>query len=157
MGKTPLYTSFLAHRLTVDHDPLYAYMCRFCSDSEFTRSIWQHYDTLATDGCTSSTSSARDFTSLISAFNLLVTSRPTLLRVSTQMHGVGVPASDSQSHLHSHSSDSIAEMLAKAASRTGMIGTRAGLSMKTAAITVQWFVSRSTFSRQAANFSPSFY
>ncbi|KAI0272213.1 hypothetical protein BGY98DRAFT_1099870 [Russula aff. rugulosa BPL654] len=41
-----------------------------------------------------------------------------LLR-SAQMHGVGVPASDSQSHLHSHSSDSVAEMLAKAASGRG--------------------------------------
>ncbi|KAI0264540.1 hypothetical protein BGY98DRAFT_1040772, partial [Russula aff. rugulosa BPL654] len=40
----------------------------------------------------------------------LVTSRPTLLDVSVQMHGVGIPASDSQSHLHSyHGLDSIAE------------------------------------------------
>ncbi|KAI0262659.1 hypothetical protein BGY98DRAFT_1049259, partial [Russula aff. rugulosa BPL654] len=51
---------------------------------------------------TGSTSSARLFTFLISAFKRLVTSRPTLLDVSVQMHGVGIPASDSQSHLHSH-------------------------------------------------------
>ena len=97
-----------------------------CSDSKFTH--WQHYDTLATDGCTSSTSSARVITSLISVFKLLVTSRPTLLRVSAQMHGVGVPASDSQSRLHNHSSDNVVEMLAKAASGTGMIRTRVGQS-----------------------------
>jgi hypothetical protein len=43
------------------------------------------------------------------------------------MHGVGVPASDSQWHLYSHGSDSVAEILAaKAASGTVMIGTRAG-------------------------------
>ena len=112
-----------------------------CSDSKFTHSIWQHYGTLATDGCTSSTSSARVFTSLISVFKLLVTSRPTLLRVSAQMHGVGVPASDSQSHLHNHSSDNVVEMLAKAASGTGMIRTRVGQSVKTAAIQDQWCVS----------------
>jgi hypothetical protein len=56
------------------------------------RSVWQRYDTLATDSDTSSassTSSARVFTLLISALKCLVTSRPTLLGVSAQMHGVG--------------------------------------------------------------------
>ena len=49
----------------------------------------------------------------------LVTSRPILLGVSAQMYSVGVPASDSQSHLHSHHSlDSIAEMVVTAASAT---------------------------------------
>jgi hypothetical protein len=63
------------------------------------------------------------------------------------MHGVGVPASDSQSHLHSHHSlDSAAEMVATAASVTvsnlvGMVGTEAGLSVQTAAMKVQWYVS----------------
>ena len=40
----------------------------------------------------------------LDAFNHLVPSRPALLGVSAesaQMHGVGTPASDSQSHLHS--------------------------------------------------------
>ncbi|KAI0270116.1 hypothetical protein BGY98DRAFT_1190133 [Russula aff. rugulosa BPL654] len=96
------------------------------------------YDALATDSCTSSASSARVFTSLISVFRLLVTSRPTLLGVSAQMHGVGVAASDSRSHLHSHhSSDSVVETVTMAASGTGTIGTGAGLSAKTAAIKVQ--------------------
>ncbi|KAF8495998.1 hypothetical protein F5888DRAFT_516838 [Russula emetica] len=59
------------------------------------------------------------------------------------MHGVAVPVSDSQSHLHSHHSlDSVAEMVATAASATvsnvvGMIGTEAGLSVQTAAMKVQ--------------------
>jgi hypothetical protein len=44
-----------------------------------------------------------------------------------------------------------------AASGTGTIGTGAGLSAKTAAIKVQWCVSRSTFCRQGANLFPSFY
>src|SRR6266576_4473755 len=41
----------------------------------------------------------------------LVASRPTLLGVSApQMRGVGIPASDSQSHLHSHHSlDSVTD------------------------------------------------
>jgi hypothetical protein len=54
------------------------------------RSIWQRDDALATDGDTSSASSARAFTLLISA----VTSRPALFGVSAQMCGVDVPASE---------------------------------------------------------------
>ena len=52
-----------------------------------------------------------------------------LLDDFTQMHEVGVPASESQLDLHSHhSSDSVAEMVATAASATvlivvGVIGT----------------------------------
>ena len=121
--------------------------CRLCSDAEFIRSVWQRYDALASDGDTGNASGARVFTLLISALKRLVTSRPVMLGVSAQMHGVGVPASDSQSHLHSpHSLDSVAEMVATAASATvsnvvGMIGTEAGLSVETAAMKVQWCVS----------------
>jgi hypothetical protein len=108
---------------------------------------WQRYDPLATDGDTGSASSPRVSTLLIPAFSL-VTSRPVLLGVSAQMHGVGVTASDSQSHIHNHHSvDSVAEMVATAASATmsnvvGMIGTEAGLSVQTASMKVQWCVSR---------------
>jgi hypothetical protein len=111
------------------------------------RSVWQRYDALATDGDASSGSCPRVFTLLISALKRLVTSRPSLLGISAQMHGVGVPASDSQAHLHSHHSlDTVAEMVATAASATvsnvvGMIGTEAGLSVQTAAMKVQWCVS----------------
>ncbi len=123
------------------------YTCRLCSDAEFMRGVWQRYDALATDGDTVSTSGARVFTLLISALKRLVTSRPALLGVSAQMHGVGVPASDLQPHLHSHHSlDTVAEMVATAASATvsnvvGMIGTEAGLSVQTATMKVQWCVS----------------
>ena len=111
------------------------------------RSAWKRYDAFAADSDTSSASSARVFSLLISALKRLVTSRPVLLGVSAQMHGVGVHASDSQSHLHSpHSLDSVAEMVATAASATvsnivGMIGTEAGLSVQTATMKVQWCVS----------------
>ena len=112
------------------------------------RSVWQRYDALATDGNTSSASSAHVFTLLISALKCLVISRPVLLGVSAQMHGVGVSAGDSQSHLHSHHSlDSVVEIVVTAASATvsnviGMIGTEAGLSVQTAAMKVQWCISR---------------
>ncbi|KAI0268964.1 hypothetical protein BGY98DRAFT_1101372 [Russula aff. rugulosa BPL654] len=95
---------------------------RLCSDAESAHSIRQRYDALATDGCTSSASSARVFTSLISAFRLLVTSRPTLL-------GVSPPQLTEP--------ESVAEMVTMAASGTGTIGTGAGLSVKTAVIKVQ--------------------
>ena len=58
-----------------------------------------------------------------------------MLGVSVQAHGVGGPASDSQSRFHSHL-DSVTEMVvATAASATvsnvvGMIGTEAGLSVQ---------------------------
>src|SRR6266576_405571 len=77
----------------------------------------------------------------------LVISRPTLLGVFAQMRGVGIPASYSQSHLHSHHSlDSVTEMVATDASATvsnvvGMIGTEAGLSVQISARKVQWCVS----------------
>src|SRR6267154_216096 len=66
---------------------------------------------------------------------------------SAQMHSLGVPASDSQLHLHSHHSlSSVAEMVATAVSAmmsdiVGMIGTEVGLSVQTAAMEVQWCVS----------------
>jgi hypothetical protein len=91
--------------------------------------------------------SARVFTPIISALKRLVTSRPALLGLPVQMHGVGIPASGSQSHLHGHHSlDSVAEMVATANSATvsndfGMTGTEAGLSVQTTGMKVQWCVS----------------
>jgi hypothetical protein len=50
------------------------------------------------------------------ALKRLVTSRPALLGVSTQIHGMGVPASNPQSHLHGHHNlGSVAEMVVTAA------------------------------------------
>ena len=54
------------------------------------------------------------------------------------MHCMGIPASDTQSHLHSHHSlDSVVEVVGTATSATvsnvvGMIGTEAGLGVQTA-------------------------
>ena len=58
---------------------------------------------------------------------------------------MGVPASNSQSHLHSH--HSVVEMVATAASATvsnviRVISTEAGLSVQTAEMKVQWCVSQ---------------
>jgi len=117
---------------------------RLCGDAEFMRSIWQRYDASAIDGDTSSASGARVFTLFISTLQRLVTSRPSLLGVSAQMQGVGVPPSDSLSYSHSHSLDSVAGMVATASATVsnvvGMIGTEAGLSVQTAAMKVQWCV-----------------
>ncbi|KAH9961981.1 hypothetical protein BC827DRAFT_1383744 [Russula dissimulans] len=69
--------------------------------------------------------------------------RPSLLGVSAQMRGVGIlHPSDLLPHIHGHSLDSVAGMVATAASLTvsnvvGMIGTEAGLSVQTAAMKVQ--------------------
>ena len=125
--------------------PVLTRTCRLCSDAEFMRSVWQRYDAFYADGDTGSAGCARVFTLLISSLQRLVTSRPSLLGVSTQMQGVGIPSSDTLPHLHSHSLDSVAGMVATAASATmsnvvGMIGTEAGLSVQTAAMKVQWYV-----------------
>ena len=76
-GKAPLYTSFLAHLLTIDL-PILVYTCRLCSDPQFMRmhSVWQCYDALATDGDTSSAFSACVITLLISAGPQAPTSLP---------------------------------------------------------------------------------
>jgi len=108
------------------------------------RSIWQRYDDLATDGDAGSTSGARVFTPFVATLQRLVTSRPSLLGVSSQMQAVGVPTSDSIPYSHSHSLDSVAVVVATAASVTvsnvvGMMGTEAGLSMQNAAMKVQWY------------------
>ena len=60
----PLCPSFLAHRLTGDHAILYPYIsytCRLYSDLKFMRSVWQHYDALATNVDAGSASSASVF------------------------------------------------------------------------------------------------
>jgi hypothetical protein len=106
------------------------------------RGVWMNYDASAGDIDTGGSSSARVFTHLISALKRLVTSRPALLGISTQMQGIGVPANDMLPH-SSHSLDSVAGMVATAASATmsnvvGMIGTEAGLSVQSAAMKVQW-------------------
>ena len=107
------------------------------------RGVWESYDASAGEVEAGGSSSARVFTLLISSLKRLVTSRPALLGVSTQMQGVGVPVNDLP-HSSSHSLDSVAGMVATAASATvsnvvGMMGTEAGLSVQGAAMKVQWW------------------
>jgi len=108
-------------------------------------SIWQRYDALATDSDAGSASGARVFTPFVATLRHLLTSRPLLPGVSTQIPGVGVPASDSMAYSHSHSLDSVAGMVTTAASAAvskviGMTRTEAGLSVQNAAMKVQWYV-----------------
>jgi hypothetical protein len=121
-------------------------MYRLCRDAEFMCGIWQHYNALISEGDTSSASGTHVFMLFISTLQCLVMSRPSLLGVSVQMQGVGMPPSDPLSYSHSHSLGSVAEMVAMAASVTvlnvvGMIGTEAGLSVQSVAMKVQWCVS----------------
>jgi len=82
------------------------------------RSIWQCYGAfeLATDGDTDIASGACVFTLFVAILHRLDTSRPSLLDVSAQMQGVGLPMSGSMLCSHSHSFDSVAEMVATAVS-----------------------------------------
>ena len=127
------------------HSDLTALKSRLCGDAEFMRSIWQRYIASATNSNTGITSGACVFTLFVATLQCLITSRPSLLSVSAQMQGVGVPTSDSLLYSHSHSLDSIAEMVVTAASATmsnvmGMVGTEAGLSVQSAAMKVQWCI-----------------
>jgi hypothetical protein len=111
--------------------------------------VWQRYDALTTDGDTSSSSSARVSTLLISALTPgYLTSHPAM----------GVPASNSQSHLYSH--HGVVEMVATAASATvsnvvRVISTEAVLSVQTAEMKVQWCVSPTNI--HSADELPTFY
>lgn len=55
---------------------------------------------------------------LLATLRRLVTSRPSLLGVSAQIQGVGVPAGDSIRNSQSHSLDGVAEMVVTAADAT---------------------------------------
>src|SRR6201990_2217801 len=111
---------------------MYIYMYRLCSDAKFVCSVWQRYDALATDGAAPLAHVSLPSSYLpSSAWSPHVPSYTASLRRC----GVGVPESDSQSHLYGHhSSDCIAKMVMRGASATvsnivGMIGTEAGLSV----------------------------
>ena len=115
--------------------------CSLCSDAELIRNIWDRYD--------AEESGSKVFSSLISSLKRLVTEKPALLGVSSQMMGLGAP-----SHLESGSSygldvggvaGMVANAAATAASATvsgvvGMIGAGAGLSVQTSATKLQWYV-----------------
>ena len=115
-------------------------LSRLCSDAELIRNIWDRYDAQHTG--------AKVFTSLISALKRLVTEKPALLGVCSQMSGVGVPGGDTAGGSSSGSSYALdvggmAGMVATAASATvsgvvGMIGSGAGLSVQHSGMKLQW-------------------
>ncbi|KAH9955063.1 hypothetical protein BC827DRAFT_1271999 [Russula dissimulans] len=88
------------------------------SSADFMRSIRQRYDALATDGDANSASGPRIFTILISALKRPITLRPSLLGVSGQMQGVAINLIDSLPHIHGHTLDRVAGMVAAAARAT---------------------------------------
>ncbi|KAJ3522926.1 hypothetical protein NM688_g8802 [Phlebia brevispora] len=107
-----------------------------CSDAELMRNIWLRYD--------AEEAGSRVFTSLITALKRLVTEKPAVLGVSTQMAGVGVPASNSADGSgHALDVAGVAGIVANAASATvsnvvGMMGSEAGLSVQSSAMKLQW-------------------
>jgi hypothetical protein len=111
---------------------------RLCSDAELMRSVWARYD--------SQTPGSKVFTSLISALKRLVTEKPSLLGVGSQMFGIGVQSSYQAETPTSHYGldvGGVAGMVATAASATvsgvvGMMQNEVGLSLQTSAMKLQW-------------------
>ncbi|KAJ7597649.1 guanine nucleotide exchange factor in Golgi transport N-terminal-domain-containing protein [Mycena floridula] len=95
-----------------------------CSDAELLRNFWDRYD--------SQESGASVFGNLITGLKRLVTEKPALLGVGSQMSGVGVPSDTSSEY------GGMAGMVATAASGVvGMIGSGAGLSSQGSAMRIQ--------------------
>ncbi|KAL0948488.1 hypothetical protein HGRIS_011055 [Hohenbuehelia grisea] len=104
-----------------------------CSDAELVRSIWDHYD--------GREQGSKVFTSMITALKRLVTEKPALLGIASQMFGVGVDASGSAPNSMLDVTG-MAGMMATAASATmsnvvGMMGNSGGLSVQSAAMKIQ--------------------
>lgn len=108
---------------------------RLCSDAELMRSVWDRYD--------SEESGSKVFTSLITALKRLITERPTLLGVSSQMLGLGVPTQASTDNVSYLDVGGVAGMVANAASATvsgvaSFVTTESGLSIQGSAMKLQW-------------------
>ena len=119
----PLYSPFLAHRLTDDHAILYPYIsytCRLYSNSEFMRSVWQHYDALAANVDAGSASSARVFPFLIYLqAACLVASRPTLRATLNRIFIATTTWTASREMVPTAASATVSNVV-------GMFGTKAG-------------------------------
>ncbi|KAJ7449990.1 hypothetical protein B0H11DRAFT_323334 [Mycena galericulata] len=109
-----------------------------CSDAELMRNVWARYD--------AHHSGSNVFTALITALKRLVTEKPALLGVSSQIFGVGVQP-DANSGAASNSGYGLdvagmAGIVANAASATvsgvvGMMGSSGGLSLQGSAMKLQ--------------------
>ena len=104
-----------------------------CSDAELIRNMWDCYD--------APKSSSKALASLITALKRLVTEKPAVLGVGSQMGGIGVqPELSSASSAAAYGLD----MAGRVASATvsgvvGMIGSGAGgLSLHGSAMKLQW-------------------
>src|ERR1700730_6865562 len=105
---------------------------RLCSDPELMRNIWARYDGPALE----QHSGSKVFLSLITALNRLLTEKPALLGVGTQMFGIGVASGEDAG---ASAAEMVAGMVATAASGVvGMIGSGTGLSMQGSAMKLKW-------------------
>ncbi|KAJ7842842.1 hypothetical protein B0H14DRAFT_3868774 [Mycena olivaceomarginata] len=108
-----------------------------CSDAELMRNVWARYD--------AQHSGSNVFTALITALKRLVTEKPALLGVSTQIFGVGVlpdTAGNASNSGYGLDVAGMAGMVATAASATvsgvvGMMGPSSGLSLQGSAMKLQ--------------------
>lgn len=108
---------------------------RLCSDSDFIRNVWDRYDAEDTG--------SKVFTSLITALKRLVTEKPALLGIGSQMFGIGISSGADGSPAGYMDVGGVAGMVATAASATmsgvvGMMGPEAGLSVQGSAMKLQW-------------------
>jgi hypothetical protein len=108
---------------------------RLCNDAELIRHIWDRYD--AKDN------GSKVFTSLVAALKRLVTEKPALLGVATQMGGVGIGI-DAMMMGHPLDVSTVAGRVATAASATvsgvvGMMGPTSGLSVQGSSMKLQWY------------------
>jgi hypothetical protein len=102
------------------------------------RNVWARYD--------SQSSGSKVFTSLISALKRLVTEKPAVLGVGSQIFGLGVQSSHQGDPPTSHYGldvGGVAGMVATAASATvsgvvGMMQNEVGLSLQASAMKLQW-------------------
>jgi hypothetical protein len=102
------------------------------------RNVWARYD--------ANHSGSNVFTALITTLKRLVTEKPALLGVSTQIFGVGVqPDNGGNASNSGYGLDvaGMAGMVATAASATvsgvvGMMGSTGGLSLQGSAMKLQW-------------------
>ncbi|KAF8639344.1 hypothetical protein AX17_001563 [Amanita inopinata Kibby_2008] len=106
-----------------------------CNDAELMRNVWDRYDAQA--------NGSKVFSGLVTALKRLITEKPALLGVATQMGGVGV-SSDGVSPAAGYGLDvtSVAGRVATAASATvsgvvGMMGSAAGLSVQGSSMKLQ--------------------
>ncbi|KAG5638067.1 hypothetical protein H0H81_002035 [Sphagnurus paluster] len=102
-------------------------------DAELMRNVWDRYD--------AQEAGSKVFASLVTALKRLITEKPALLGVGTQMAGVGAPSENAGS-AYGLDVGGMAGRVATAASATvsgvvGMMGSGAGLSLQGSAMKLQ--------------------